>query len=103
MAPLTQFVPVDTTAVTATSGTSQQVKTVACTYHGINIAETAGSTAHVRVYDHASADSGTLLDTIKLAAGESVGTWYERGKRAVLGVRIDVVSGAVEGGISTSR
>lgn len=100
---LTQFATVNVTALTATSGTSQDISEVPCTYHGISLCETGGAVAHVRVYDNQDADSGTLLTSIKLASGESAEVWYERGKRAADGLRVDVVSGTVEGSVSTSR
>jgi hypothetical protein len=88
--------------VTALTGSDQSVSAVPCTYHGILLCETGGAVAHVRVYDNTT-NSGTLLDSVKLASGESVGTWYERGKRAGTGVYVDIVSGTVEGSVSTSR
>lgn len=100
---LTQFADVTNTALTATSGTSQDISEVPCTYHGIVLCETAGAVAHVRVYDNQDADSGALLDSIKLVSGESVGTWYERGITAADGLRVDVVSGTVEGAVRHSR
>lgn len=100
MAPLTQFAPVDSTAVT----TSAAVETTGCIYHGIVVRNTSSSAvATVRVYDDPNSADGTLLDTIQLAASESVGTWYERGKRAATGVYFSVVAGAVEGSVATSR
>ena len=99
MAPLTQFSPVDVTALT---GSDQTVSAVPCQYHGLVVRETAGAAAVIRVYDN-TANSGDLLDTIRLAPNESLGIWYERGKRALVGVRVDIVSGTVEGSVSTSR
>ena len=100
MAPLVQYAPVTSTAVTV----SAAVKAVACTYHGIVVRNTSSSAvATVRVYDDPNSADGTLLDTIQLAASESVGTWYERGKKAATGVYFSVVAGAVEGSVATSR
>lgn len=98
---LTQFAPVTSIALT---GSDQAVSTIACVYHGTVVRNTSSSaTATVRVYDDDNAATGTLLDTIQLAASESVGTWYERGKRAAVGIYVDIVSGSVEGSVAKSR
>lgn len=89
--------------VTALTGADQNVADQAAQYHGFSIRETAGSTATVRIYDNASANSGNLLDSIQLAANESAREWYETGIDAADGIRVDIVSGTVEGSIRVSR
>jgi hypothetical protein len=85
----------------ALTGSDQAVKTSHAIYRGFSIRETSGSAAAtVRVYDHASSASGTLIDTIQLAAGESAREWYDGGGIWVEnGIYVDVVSGAVEGSL----
>lgn len=92
-----QVVPV------ALTGADQTISPTACTYHGFAIRETTTTTvAVVRIYDSTSANSGTLLETLSIAANESVGDFYERGIVANLGIRVDIVSGTVEGSIRIS-
>lgn len=68
------------------------------TFCGYSLRETAGSAAVVRVWDNASAASGTLLATIGLAASASETKYFgEEGIRAENGVFLQTVSGAVEG------
>lgn len=71
-------------------------------YHGFTFRETAGSTAVIRIYDNASAASGTLLDSISLSANESAREFYECGVRCKNGIYVDVVSGTVEGSVRFS-
>lgn len=83
----------------ALTGSDQVVRATHGTYCGFSIRETAGAAAVVRIYDHASAASGNLLDTIRLAANESARECYPRGIRADNGVYVDIVSGTVEGSV----
>ncbi len=83
----------------ALTGSDQVVRTTHGTYSGFSIRETAGATAVVRVYDNASAASGTLLDSISLAANESAREYYLAGIAVANGIYVDVVSGAIEGSI----
>jgi hypothetical protein len=83
----------------ALTGSDQAVRTTHGTYCGFTIRETAGSTAVVRIYDHASAASGTIIDTIGLAANESAREFYPNGIRVSNGIYVDIVSGAVEGSV----
>lgn len=71
------------------------------TYRGYTFRNTSAvAVATVRVYDNASAASGTLLDTVQLAASESAGDWYaDGGIRAENGVYVEVVAGAIEGSV----
>ena len=68
------------------------------TYCGFSIRETAGATAVVRIYDN-TANSGTLLDSVQLSANESRAEFYEPGIEVNIGIRVDVVSGTVEGSV----
>lgn len=91
MATVTALTASDQTVVTAGGGHGY--------YYGFVLCETGGSTAHVRIYDN-TANSGTLLDSIKLVAGESVAGWYgPQGLQYKIGIRVDVVSGTVEGSV----
>lgn len=66
-------------------------------YDGLVIRETAAGTALVKLYDNASAASGTLVDIISLAAN-GVATSIHR-VRFQNGLFVDVVSGSVEGSV----
>ena len=88
------------THAVALTGSDQVVRAGVAYYRGFSIRETSGAAAAVvRIYDHASAASGTVLDEISLDAGESAREWYESGIWASSGVYIDVVSGAVAGSV----
>lgn len=89
-----------TAQAVALTGSDQTVKSDAAIYRGFALRETSGSaTATVRIYDGTSA-SGTLLDSVQLAAGESAREWYgDGGIKATTGIYVDVVSGAVEGSL----
>lgn len=89
----------------ALTGADQQIQAdTFASYHGFSIRETAGATATVRIYDNASANSGTLLDSIQLNANESAREWYgAEGIDASDGIRVDIVSGTVEGSIRVGR
>lgn len=67
-------------------------------YHGFVFRETAGSTATVKIYDDPDSANGVLLDTVALAANESVGAYYDCGIRANTGIYVDV-TGTVEGSV----
>lgn len=87
-----------TTAV-ALSGSDQAVSARPAIYRGFTIRETAGSTAVVRIFDNASAATGTVLEEISLAANESAREFYAHGIAAAAGVYVDVVSGTVVGSV----
>ncbi len=89
------------TVATATAVTgSGVVLASAGTYRGFTLRETSGTAgAVVRIYDNASAASGTLLDEIALNPSESAREWYESGIAAVNGVYVKIVSGAVAGSV----
>jgi hypothetical protein len=82
------------------NGADQVAAAAPAAYKGFSIRETAGATAIIRIYDNASAASGTLLDTIRLAANESAREWYGPGGiDALNGIYVDIVSGAAEGSV----
>ena len=83
----------------ALTGSDQAVNAAAGIYAGFAIRETAGAAAVVRIYDNASAGSGTLIDTVGLAANESAREFYPGGIWCVLGIYVDIVSGTVEGSV----
>lgn len=83
----------------ALTGADQAVAASRTFYRGFTVRESAGSTAVVRIFDNASAASGTVLDEITLSAGESAREWYESGIWAANGVYVDVVSGSVTGSV----
>lgn len=68
-------------------------------YCGFTIRETAGSTAVVRLFDNASAASGTPLEEISLAANESRSELYVHPVWARNGIYVQVVSGTVAGSV----
>ena len=66
-------------------------------YMGITIRDTGGGSV-VRI--RAGTATGVILDTIALAAGDSVTTWYgPQGKAAHGGIFEDYVSGGYEGAV----
>lgn len=70
-----------------------------CRYYGITVRETSGSAAAVlRIRAGTSAADGVILDTIRLAPGESRGEWYgPQGIACPSDLWEDWVSGAYEG------
>lgn len=82
----------------ALTGSDQAVLASPGVYRGVCLRETAGSTAAVRLYDNASAASGTLIGAFSLAANGSVDVVYD-GIYVTNGVYADVISGAVEGSV----
>lgn len=72
--------------------------TGAATFSGLTVRETSGSAAAVvKVHDGVTA-SGDLLAVVALAAGES-STIVDVDVYAVVGVFVEIVSGAVEGSV----
>lgn len=82
----------------ALTGSDQAVLATAGVYRGVCLRETAGSTAAVRVYDNASAASGTVIGAFTLAANGSVDVVHD-GIYVTGGIYVDVISGAVEGSV----
>lgn len=84
----------------ALTGADQSVRAGPCHYVGFAIYETTGSAAAtVLIYDNPSVAAGILLDIVKFAAGESVREFYPGGVRAVAGIYVHVVTGAVAGSV----
>jgi hypothetical protein len=81
------------------AGGSQQISATPAVYCGFSVRETAASTAVVRIWDNPSAASGTILEEIALAAGESAREYYAAGIWAASGIYLQVVSGAVAGSV----
>lgn len=84
----------------ALSGSDEAIKAVPCGFRGYTVRETGGANAAtVRIFDHASTASGTLLATIRLAASASE-TVMTDGIQAVNGIYVDYGgTGAVEGSV----
>lgn len=84
--------------------TSAAISATAKDYRGFALRETSGTAgAVVRVFDHASAASGTVLDEIALAPGESAREFYgDGGMKTSNGIYAQLVSGAVAGSIRTA-
>lgn len=83
----------------ALTGSDQVVLARPGLYAGYTIRESAAATAVVRIFDHASAASGTCLEEITLTAGESAREYYPAGITAAAGIYVDVVSGSVTGSV----
>jgi len=89
----------NTITVALVSGASQVIAARPTVYKGIIVREMSGGAAVLRVYDHASAASGTIIDIISLASGGVVDHAYE-GITCQNGVFIERVSGTnVEGSV----
>ncbi len=83
----------------ALTGSDQVVSANPSLLYGFAIRETSGSaTAVVKIYDNASAASGTMIP-VSLTASQSAREWWNDGLRFPNGVYVDVVSGAVEGSV----
>lgn len=85
----------------AISGSDQALRTTYGVYFGYTFVETGGSsTATVRLYDNASAASGTLIGAVNLAAGGSADLSLNHGQWVENGIFVDVGgSGTVAGSI----
>lgn len=82
-------------SVTATGA----VSAAPCSLRGASIRDTSGATNTIRLYDNASAASGTILLTVQLAANASIPPLsIPNGIRAVNGIYLSA-SGAVEGSV----
>lgn len=83
----------------ALTGSDQVVSATPSHLMGVTVRETAGSTAAVRVYDNASAASGTILAVVALTANASQTIDFAVPVRAIAGLYVDIVSGTVEGSV----
>jgi hypothetical protein len=69
-----------------------------CHYKGLTVRETAGADAIFRI--RVNSTSGSILETIALAAGDSVTMWFDgRGKLCAGDLYEDYVSGTYEGSV----
>lgn len=68
-------------------------------YAGFSLRETAGAAAVVRLWDNASAASGTPIAVVNLPASTSKDVFFAPGVRFANGLFAEVVSGAVEGSV----
>ena len=91
-------------AVSSTSvTTAAAVRPSPCTYYGYSLYNAGASAVLVKIYDNASAASGTLLDIVNIPAASSVNAYYtvedcSGGVRASNGVYFSPAS-AVEGSV----
>lgn len=85
------------------TGASQQIILPApfVYYRGFSVKETAAATAGFIVWDSTSAlgATGKILDEVNLSASESTRELYGPAKLALVGIWIQIVSGAVAGSI----
>ena len=76
------------------------LKAAAGLYHGFSLRETTGvAPAIVRLFDHASSATGTCVEEISLAPGESAREYYVDGVICALGLFAQTVSGSVAGSV----
>jgi len=85
----------------ALTGADQAARATASIYHGYTVIETGGTNpATVRIYDNASAASGTLIGAVNLAAGGSADVCLNRGQWCENGIYVDVGgTGTVAGSV----
>lgn len=92
------------TALVALTGSDQVVSATAAGvfYQGFTMVNTSSTVAAmVRIYDNASAATGTLLEVISLCPSESRSEYYYPGIPVTAGIYVDVVSGAINGSVRT--
>ncbi|MEV6980024.1 hypothetical protein AB0M95_01990 [Sphaerisporangium sp. NPDC051017] len=83
-------------------GASSAVRNAQSIYCGFTIRETSGvAAARVRLYDHATTATGTILEEITLAAGKTLRCCYHGGLWAVNGIYAEI-AGAVSGSVRIS-
>lgn len=89
------------TRAVALTGSDQAVAATPAIYKGFTVVESGGSsTATVRIYDNASAASGTLIGAVNLAAGGSADLSLCSGQWCQNGIFVDVGgSGTVAGSV----
>jgi hypothetical protein len=80
--------------VTATAA----VVAIPCTYRGLSIRDASGATNTVKLYDNASAASGTVLAAFQLAANASALDSVPDGVRCANGIYLQA-TGAIEGSV----
>jgi len=97
--------PAASTVAVALTGADQVIAATAKDYRGFSVRETTGTAAAViRLYDNASTNSGTILEEIGLAPGESAREFYgDGGVKVSNGIYCDIVSGTVTGSVRTGQ
>lgn len=71
-------------------------------FGGISLHVLNAAAAKVRVWDNPSAASGTIVGSYELTAsgvGSSIDLVFERAKRVLSGLYVELVSGQVEGSV----
>lgn len=91
------------TVTSATVSTAAVVRADPCSYYGYTLYNSGGSAVVVKIYDNASAASGTLLDVVSVPAAGTANAYYAvednaGGLRAKNGVYFSP-SATVEGSI----
>lgn len=85
------------------TGASQQIILPApyVYYRGFSIKETAAATAGLVIWDSTSAlgATGSILDEVNLSASESTRELFSPAKIALVGIFVQIVSGAIAGSI----
>lgn len=83
----------------ALTGSDQQVDTGSGHYKGLTVRETGSAAASIVLYDNTAA-SGTILETVALAAGESASIWLDDGDGLLYstGIYADV-TGTLQGSV----
>jgi hypothetical protein len=90
-----------TYSTVALTGSDQAVRAIPGSYGGYTVIETGGSNAAtVRIYDNASAASGTLIGAANLAAGGSADVCLNHPTKCLNGIYVDVGgTGTVAGSV----
>jgi len=100
---VTAATPSASTSTVALTGSSQVVSATAKDYRGFTIRETSGTaTALMRIWDNASAASGTCIEEISLVANESRSEFYGTGVKTLNGIYVQVSSGSISGSARTA-
>lgn len=83
-----------TTAVPFVAGATQVVKAAGpCMYKGVVCRELSAATLVLRIWDNASAASGTIVDEVVLGANGFVSSWVSDGIWCSNGLFVERVSG----------
>ena len=83
------------------TGANQQIVLAApfVNYRGVSVKETTGAAVAALVIFDGTSATGKILDEINLAANESTRELYSPSKHALIGVFVQVVSGAIAGSV----
>ena len=93
--------PNNTAVVTALTGSDQTVLSGGGIFFGGTFTETGGSTAGCILYDN-TANSGTILAKVALAANGITHINFANGLAVTTGIRVDITSGAIAGSIHSA-